>query len=40
MFTTTARDPWGNLRLGYEASAGIERQNFGISFENALEAEL
>ena len=37
-FGGVVRDPWGNQRLGYEASAGINRQNFGIGFNNALES--
>ena len=37
-FGGVVRDPWGNQRIGYEASAGINRQNFGIGFDNALES--
>jgi polyisoprenoid-binding protein YceI len=37
-FGGTAVDPWGNLRAGYLASTEIERDDYGISWNQALEA--
>ena len=31
-------DPWGNHRLGIEGSVTIDRQDFGVSYNNLLEA--
>ncbi|NLA37091.1 MAG: YceI family protein [Actinobacteria bacterium] len=30
-------DPWGNLRIGFSASGGINREEFGVSWNQALE---
>ncbi len=31
-------DPWGNDRVGYEAKARINRKDFGLTYNQALEA--
>jgi polyisoprenoid-binding protein YceI len=31
-------DPWGNLRVGYEAHAKISRKEFGLTWNQMLEA--
>jgi len=31
-------DPWGNERLGYSASAKIDRRDFGLTWNQAIEA--
>jgi polyisoprenoid-binding protein YceI len=31
------RDPWGNLRVGYGASAVVNRAHFGLTWNKALE---
>lgn len=33
-----AKDPWGNLRIGLSASARINRKDFGLTWNAALEA--
>ena len=33
----TARDPWGNARAGFETELTINRQDFGLSWNAALE---
>ena len=33
-----ARDPWGNERVGFSARAAINRQDFGLNWNQALEA--
>jgi polyisoprenoid-binding protein YceI len=33
-----AKDPWGNSRLGYTASGKIRRTDFGLNWNQALEA--
>lgn len=35
--TPPAKDPWGNLRVGLEASAKISRKDFGLAWNAALE---
>ena len=35
--TGTAKDPYGNLRAGFEGKALVNRKDFGISFNAALE---
>ncbi len=37
-FEGRANDPWGNLRAGYEASTKISRKDFGLTWNQALEA--
>ena len=36
-FEGVIQDPWGNQRLGFTASAEIDRNDFGVSFNAALE---
>ncbi len=31
-------DPWGNVRTGFSASGKIDRRNFGLTWNQALEA--
>ena len=33
----TARDPFGNLRLGFEGATTINRSDWGLSFNAALD---
>jgi polyisoprenoid-binding protein YceI len=33
-----AKDPWGNLRIGLSATAKINRKDFGLTWNSALEA--
>jgi polyisoprenoid-binding protein YceI len=37
-YTGAVIDPWGNRRLGFEGSTVINRKDWGISFNVALEA--
>ena len=36
-FEGVIQDPWGNQRLGFTASSEIDRNDFGVSFNAALE---
>ena len=36
--TTPAKDPWGNTRLGLSAKTKIDRKDFGLMWNAALEA--
>jgi polyisoprenoid-binding protein YceI len=36
--TAPARDPWGNLRVGLSASTRINRKDFGLNWNAALES--
>lgn len=36
-FGGTSKDPWGGLRAGFEATAEINRADFGITFNAPLE---
>ncbi len=36
--TAPARDPWGNTRIGLSATARINRKDFGLNWNAALEA--
>ena len=36
-FTGLAKDPFGNVRAGFEGSTTINRKDWGISFNAALE---
>ena len=36
--TPEIKDPWGNSRAGAQATAKIDRQDFGISWNKALDA--
>ena len=33
----TAKDPWGNVRAGFEASVTVNRKDFGLTWNAALE---
>jgi polyisoprenoid-binding protein YceI len=33
----TARDPWGNERAGFSATATLDRRDFGLTWNQALE---
>jgi polyisoprenoid-binding protein YceI len=35
--TQPAKDPWGNLRIGFSATAKINRKDFGLTWNSALE---
>lgn len=37
-FTGLVADPWGNQRAGFEGKAVINRKDFGVNFNAALEA--
>lgn len=37
-FTGAVVDPWGNNRIGFEGSTTVNRKDFGINFNAALEA--
>jgi polyisoprenoid-binding protein YceI len=32
-----AKDPWGNLRIGFEAKTKLNRMDYGIKYHQALE---
>jgi len=36
--TAAAKDPWGNVRRGLSATAKINRKDFGLTWNSALEA--
>jgi polyisoprenoid-binding protein YceI len=36
-YAGAAKDPFGNLRVGFEGTAAINRKDFGVSFNAALE---
>jgi polyisoprenoid-binding protein YceI len=36
-FGGTNRDPWGGLRVGFSASGKIDRRDFGLTWNQALE---
>jgi polyisoprenoid-binding protein YceI len=36
-FGGRARDPWGNERLGFVATASVDRKEFGLQWNQALE---
>jgi polyisoprenoid-binding protein YceI len=33
----TAKDPWGNVRAGFEANVTLNRKEFGLTWNAALE---
>ncbi len=35
--TEPAKDPWGNLRVGLSAAAKVNRKDFGLTWNSALE---
>jgi polyisoprenoid-binding protein YceI len=37
-FSGATVDPWGNLRVGFDASTRIDRDQFGITWNQVLEA--
>ena len=37
-FTGSAVDPWGNLRIGFEGATTINRKDWGVNWNAALEA--
>jgi polyisoprenoid-binding protein YceI len=37
--TPPAKDPWGNTRVGFSATTKINRKDFGLSWNAALEAD-
>jgi polyisoprenoid-binding protein YceI len=37
-FSQEIKDPWGNTRRGTSASANINRHDFGLSWNKALDA--
>jgi polyisoprenoid-binding protein YceI len=37
-FTGLVADPWGNQRAGFEGKAVINRKDWGVNFNAALEA--
>jgi polyisoprenoid-binding protein YceI len=37
-FEGSAADPWGGTRAGFSATASLDRRDFGISFNKALDA--
>jgi len=36
--STSAKDPWGNQRIGLSASTKINRKDFGLAWNSALES--
>jgi polyisoprenoid-binding protein YceI len=36
-FDGTGTDPWGNERMGFSASGKIDRRDFGLTWNQALE---
>ena len=36
-FTGAAKDPWGNTRVGFEGGTTIQRSDYGVNFNAALE---
>jgi polyisoprenoid-binding protein YceI len=36
--TAPTKDPWGNLRVGVEATTKISRRDFGLTWSAPLEA--
>jgi polyisoprenoid-binding protein YceI len=38
VFGGQAKDPWGNQRVGFEATTKIDRKDFGLQWNTALEA--
>ncbi len=37
-FAGTGKDPWGNQRAGFSAKASLDRKDFGLTWNAALEA--
>ena len=36
-YTGRAKDPWGNMRQGFKGSTTINRAEFGVKYNSALE---
>jgi polyisoprenoid-binding protein YceI len=36
-FGGAARDPWGNSKAGFSATTEIDREDFGLTWNQALE---
>ena len=36
--TGRVKDPWGNDRIGFSAAATIDRKDFGLTFNQVLDA--
>jgi polyisoprenoid-binding protein YceI len=34
----TGKDPWGQLRVAFEAKTSVDRRDFGLTWNQALEA--
>jgi polyisoprenoid-binding protein YceI len=37
-YTGAAVDPWGNTRVGFEGSTKVNRKDWGVNWNAALEA--
>jgi polyisoprenoid-binding protein YceI len=37
-FSGTGKDPWGNVRAGFSAKAALDRRDFGLTWNKAVEA--
>ncbi len=37
-FAGVGKDPWGNTRAGFSAKASLDRKDFGLTWNAALEA--
>jgi polyisoprenoid-binding protein YceI len=37
-FEGATKDPWGNLRVGFSAVTEVNREDFGLTWNQALEA--
>jgi polyisoprenoid-binding protein YceI len=37
-FTGSVQDPWGNTRIGFEGAIAINRKDWGVTWNVALEA--
>lgn len=36
-FDGASGDPWGGIRIGFSATAGLDREDFGLTWNQALE---
>jgi polyisoprenoid-binding protein YceI len=37
-YTGTVKDPWGNIKIGFKATTAINRFDFGVKWNKAVEA--
>ena|ERR1051326_2330730 len=37
-YTGKAKDPWGNMRQGFKGTASLDRTDFGVKYNSALES--